>query len=313
MIFFLGILVRLSQSNRNTYSYNISSVVLCGEILKLIISVWIYLKKNFSFTQLFSEFRTGLRVCLLYMIPAFLYCLYNNLSFVNLANYDPTTYFILLQFRNVITGIIYQILFDKKLTKMQWFSLIILTFGCIVKEFGRVSVRHKNSSHSVFSIHLVLILVQIFCSCFAGVYNEYLLKDSGKSVDILIQNMYMYIDSVLSNLFLLLFTSKSVDELDFSFLSQPIVLIILFNGAFAGITTSFFLKNLNSILKTFAATLEIIISAILCYFIFNTSIDLFTILSIFFIFTAILIYSQKPVTSTITSYESDSDKNENLV
>jgi len=52
------------------------------------------------------------------MVPAFLYCLYNNLAFVNLATFDPTTYYLLLQLRVVVTGILFQIIFklvkDKK-------------------------------------------------------------------------------------------------------------------------------------------------------------------------------------------------------
>jgi len=48
-------------------------------------------------------------VLLLYMIPALLYCLYNNLAFVNLARFDPTTYYVLLQLRVVLTGIIFQV------------------------------------------------------------------------------------------------------------------------------------------------------------------------------------------------------------
>jgi len=48
-------------------------------------------------------------VCLLYFVPAGLYTAYNNLSFVNLQHFDPTTYFLLLQFRVVVTGIIFQV------------------------------------------------------------------------------------------------------------------------------------------------------------------------------------------------------------
>ena len=225
---------------------------------------------------------------------------------INLSNYDPTSYFILLQLRNVITGVFYQILFRKKLTNLQWFSLVLLTIGCIVKELGRTSnSTDDNSINSFFSIHLLLIMVQVFCSCFAGVYNEYLLKDLGSSVPILMQNIYMYVDSILCNVFLLFFSFTAVNsQLDFSFLSQPIVLILLANGALAGISTSFFLKSFNSILKSFAATIEIVITAILCYFIFGTSIDMFTVMSIILIVIAILIYSQKPI-STGTSTNND--------
>lgn len=47
----------------------------------------------------------GSNVLALYLVPAFLYCLYNNLAFHNLSVFDPTTYFLLLQFRVVITGL----------------------------------------------------------------------------------------------------------------------------------------------------------------------------------------------------------------
>lgn len=46
--------------------------------------------------------------------------------------------------------------------------------------------------------------LQVCCSVFAGVYNEYLIKNiAGHDVDIMIQNVYMYIDSIACNLFVL--------------------------------------------------------------------------------------------------------------
>ena len=49
-------------------------------------------------------------VLLLYLVPATLYCLYNNLSFLSLAYFDPTTYFMFMQIRLLLTGLIYQVL-----------------------------------------------------------------------------------------------------------------------------------------------------------------------------------------------------------
>lgn len=37
------------------------------------------------------------------------------------------------------------------------------------------------------------------CSCFAGVYNEFLLKGEGAQVNIFVQNVFMYIDSIICN------------------------------------------------------------------------------------------------------------------
>ena len=49
-------------------------------------------------------------------------------------------------------------------------------------------------------MHLVFLLIQVFSSCFAGVYNEYLLKDVGADVPVMIQNVYMYVDSIICGL-----------------------------------------------------------------------------------------------------------------
>lgn len=46
---------------------------------------------------------------------------------------------------------------------------------------------------------------QVLCSCFAGVYNEFLLKKSGADVDIYVQNVFMYFDSIICNLLVLLY------------------------------------------------------------------------------------------------------------
>lgn len=133
----------------------------------------------------------------LYFIPSFLYCMYNNLSYVNLLNYDPATYFILLQLRVVITGVLFQVrnrrrfplvfnrptsflmilfpvsqvLFSKMLTCTQWFSLILLTIGCMVKNFNFELVRLGNETiHDSASIKMdgmginystMLIIVQV--------------------------------------------------------------------------------------------------------------------------------------------------------
>lgn len=149
-----------------------------------------YVYFNFSFSVLF-----------LYLVPAILYCLYNNLAFVNLSIFDPTTYFILLQLRVILTGIVYQCLFKKHLSKIQWLSLVLLTIGCMIKEL-KMEGNIQQQSYG-FVISIVLMLTQILCSCLAGVYNEYLLKKGqGINVNIYLQNIYMYTDSILCNILL---------------------------------------------------------------------------------------------------------------
>lgn len=152
-----------------------------------------------------------------------------------------------------------------------------------------------------FSFSALLILVQIMCSCLAGVYNEYLLKDRGSDVNIFVQNVFMYLDSIVCNMMVL--TAKG--QLTTAFQSDSLmaifrlkVIIIIVNNAAIGIVTSFFLKYMNSILKTFASALELCFTAVFCYFLFAIPIYINTALAIAVVSFAIYLYSQSPVVNT---------------
>lgn len=156
-----------------------------------------------------------------------------------------------------------------------------------------------------FNINIVFILIQTVCSCLAGVYNEYLLKRKGANVDIFVANVMMYLDSILFNAFVLgvvegsLFSAFSAENL--GKIAHFKVLIIMVNNAAIGIVTSFFLKYLNSILKTFASALELLFTAVLCYLLFGIPVYLNTILAIAIVSAAIYLYSQSPVNNNNSS------------
>ncbi|ETN59958.1 CMP-sialic acid transporter [Anopheles darlingi] len=326
-----GILVTASQRSDNSYSYNTVLVVLLTEMLKLVISAGLYCREN-SFSSLIARVVEGSSVLLLYFVPAFLYCLYNNLAFINLSTFDPTTYYLLLQLRVVITGILFQMIFKKSLSRRQWFSLLLLTCGCMLKQWnfstlfsapnasealvgkddGNAIVaaakpadtgvdgtfRGKNISGFDLSFSALLILVQTVCSCLAGVYNEYLLKRKGSDINIYVQNVFMYLDSIVCNLLLLLLQGELIGAFTFEHLREVAkfeVLIIMLNNAAIGIITSFFLKYMNSILKTFASALELMFTAVLCYILFAIPIYLNTMLAIGVVSYAIYLYSLNPV------------------
>jgi drug/metabolite transporter (DMT)-like permease len=302
MILFInqGILVKASQTSDNKYNYSIVAVVLLTECLKLIISISIYAKDK-PIKSLIPDIVNNQKVFILYFVPAFLYCLYNNLSFINLAAFGPTTYYLLLELRVVVTGIIYQILFNRKLSKIQWISLVLLTIGCVVKQIGDFTA--NSATTSLIGANLLFIFLQIFCSCFAGVYNEYLLKGVESEVHLMINNVFMYIDSIVSNLFLFLITGElsRLSELSESYkiFSDPKIIAVMVNNALIGIVVRLFLKNLNSILKIFTGALQLIFMAILCFFIFGTEIDIYTLIAIAVVSYATYLYSQNPVVTTI--------------
>lgn len=301
-----GILVTASKTKSNTYTYNTVTVVLLTECIKLCAALAIYLREN-KVSVFWAELSKNRKVLLYYFVPAGLYCLYNNLQFVNLAAYDPTTYYLLLQFRVVVTGVVFQVIFQKKLSRIQWASLIFLTFGCIVKEYGRTSAKASEATSATSSSlgllsyldpHLILILLQVFSSCFAGVYNEYLLKDKGCDIHIMMQNVFMYLNSIICNMIVLAFKGELIGAFTLTSLSSiahTSVICIMLNNAAIGIVVSLFLRSLNSILKTFASALELMFTAVLCWIIFGIAIDWFTVLAIVIVSSATFLYAQNPV------------------
>lgn len=165
--------------------------------------------------------------------------------------------------------------------------------------FTDVSQEKKSLSLGV-GINSILILLQIFCSCLAGVYNEYLLKKQGADVNIFIQNVFMYLDSIVCNVVLLGVRGHLSTAFDYENIAKVFnykVLLVMFNNAAIGIVTSFFLKTLNSILKTFASALELILTAVLSYLFFSIPIYLNTVLAIATVLFAVYLYSQNPVSN----------------
>ncbi|OQR74100.1 CMP-sialic acid transporter 1-like [Tropilaelaps mercedesae] len=336
IVFFIAqsILVKASQTNHH-YAYNVTCVVMLTELLKLLLSTALYLKDH-TILVLAGEIAKFRRVLGLYFVPALLYCFYNNLAFHNLQAFDPTTYNLLMQFRVVITGVVFQILFKRRLSGHQWFSLCLLTIGCIIKQCSiqtpetttsssstaatsspPVATRNGDSDQSLgmdgggggdgeggtlsmaFSWNLVLLLFQMLCSCLAGVYNEFLLKDTGADLHIMVHNVFMYVDSIVCNLVVLLCTGQADQLVNLAALrnifGQPLVMAIIVNGSLCGIIVSVFLRNLNSILKTFAGALDLAFTAVLCWIIFSIPIDLPTIMAITVVSIATYLYSKNPV------------------
>lgn len=117
----------------------------------------------------------------------------------------------------------------------------------------------------------------------------------------------MYLDSIFCNLivFNLAPSPKSNQKntsgthhtpiTPWNYLISPLVIILILNNAFSGLVASFFLKSLNSILKTFASALELFAVAFLAWILFNDQVDIHTIAALIMVSVAMVVYSKNPV------------------
>lgn len=156
---------------------------------------------------------------------------------------------------------------------------------------------------------VIRVSCQVSCSVFAGVYNEYLIKNvAGSKVDIMVQNVYMYLDSILCNLVVLclkgqFFSAVSVESVQSIF--QGMVLAIIVNNALIGIVTSLFLKLLDSILKSFASALELVFTAIFSFLLLGIPIYVNTVVAVGIVAYAVVLYARNPIKSQTLPVRSD--------
>ena len=116
--------------------FNATSVVLLTEAVKLAMAVGLYLWNDGNAAQLTRATAESLPLLLKYTVPAALYCVYNNLVYVNLTEFDPGTYNVLMQLRIVMTGLLYQWLFSKRLGRNQWYSIGLIAAVMVLKHIS---------------------------------------------------------------------------------------------------------------------------------------------------------------------------------
>ena len=286
-----GILVhRANKSVR----FSASGTVLIQEFSKMVISVILFLSNDGGIKYLFSQIRANTSLCIWYFVPALLYAVYNNLTFIGLQIFDPASYFVLMQFRIVLTGLMSIALLRKAISGKQWVALVIVMVGAMFKELPNLFSSVPQGSVTGY----VVVFVQLTLSALAGVFNEKLLKgrsDTGLNL----QNIFMYVDSILLNLVLFVFAAVESTDGDLPYVANPLMseflLPVILNASFLGVLTGFFLKHLSSVLKSIAAAVELWVTAVFASVVFGYAINAVTVAGIAIVSTGVYMYSVAPV------------------
>lgn len=292
-------------AKQNNIVFHTTVAVFIQNVLKIVIALCMYQNEEQKSIAhgISSIFNKHMQFFGYYLIPSACYVIYDVLSYINLKRLDPASYFLLLQFRMVITAIIHQLFFNSKLNRNQWLALLITTAGCMSKTIGDHFINDaQHRKHSVDYTVYILVLLQIVASTFAGVYNEALLKNK-KQLSMHLQNVVMYMDSLM-----VLLLTRSIGILP----GQPIVLpddvlhiittpslcsmVVLISCV--GIVTSLFLKALDSIKKALASALELVCLPFLSFIFFHTPISFHLMISIGFVSYGVYLYALPVIPSS---------------
>merc|ERR1711962_1309308 len=117
----------------------------------------------------------------------------------------------------------------------------------------------------------------------------------------MIQNVFMYLDSIACNVLLLGVRgdlSSALTRTAISSMANPLVIMLIINNAVLGIITNLFLQKLNSVLKAFASALELVITAVVSWPLLGIPLTLNTVTALVAISVAVILYARNPVVGT---------------
>jgi UDP-sugar transporter A1/2/3 len=112
-------------------------------------------------------------------VPSMLYVIQNNLLYFALSRLDAATFQVGYQVKILTTAVFSAIMLGKRLTVVQWFSLVMLTAGVSLAQLSSGDSGHKGENTTS---GFVAVLAAACLSGFSGVYFERILKNSVTSL-----------------------------------------------------------------------------------------------------------------------------------
>ncbi|KAL3699886.1 hypothetical protein R1sor_017908 [Riccia sorocarpa] len=247
-----GVLTTLSQTNGG-YIYDYGTVPFLAELMKLGVSAFLLWREitrggSVKMTKDWKSVR-------LFPIPSIIYVVHNNIQFATLTYVDTSTYQILGNLKIVTTAILFRAFLKKKLSRIQWIAIVLLTLGTTTSQ------------------GYLLAVLSACLSGLAGVYTEYLMKKNDDTLNW--QNVQLYAFGVLFNGLRL-----SLDDFNDAF-SKGVwftrlfsgynftTLLVVVNLGCTGLLVSWIMKFADNIVKVYSTSMAMLLTMLLSVYLFN--------------------------------------------
>lgn len=171
--------------------YEPLSAIVLSEALKMLISVAIAAHGFFNNTESTAAYSPNFLSHILAghdssAVPAFLYTLSATSQSLGAYNLDILSYLMLSQVKLILTPVFSRAFLKQALQPHQWLCLVVLTTGMVLVQVGSAArsfgaPRGADDAGKDMVFGIIAMLVAGFCSAFAGVYMEAVLKTSENS------------------------------------------------------------------------------------------------------------------------------------
>ncbi|EGD80513.1 UDP-N-acetylglucosamine transporter [Salpingoeca rosetta] len=194
------------------------------------------------------------------MVPAGLYTLQNTLQYMAVTYLDAATFQVTYQLKVLTTALFAVVLLGKRLSLMQWISLVMLTAGVALIQMPDSETEDEHSIAERF-MGLIMVVTACFSSGFAGVYFEKVLK--GETAGVWVLNVQLAGMGVIIALSSVLYSHYDrVMKQGFLYGYNKEAYIAISLQAFGGLIVAVVVKYADNILKGFATSISIILSSI---------------------------------------------------
>lgn len=215
------------------------------------------------------------------------------------------------QLKILTTALFSVLMLGRKLSSLQWGSLVILFVGVALVQLQSSS----SSSHSAQMQNHLLGLCAVIVSClssgFAGVYFEKMLK--GSSASVWLRNIQLGMFGTITALVGMLLKDRAlIQEKGLLFGYNWLVLMVVSQQAVGGLIVAVVVKYADNILKGFATSLSIILSCIASVFLFDYIISFKFAVGAVLVIIAIYLYGRpSPAKQSQPLLPADSDITDN--
>ena len=196
------------------------------------------------------------------------------------------------------TALFSVVLLGKKLSSLQWASLITLFVGvAMVQLSGEAAEKSSQKQNQILG--LAAVIMSCLSSGFAGVYFEKMLK--GSDASLWLRNVQLGMFGSLSALIGMFMKDWGpIYEKGFFFAYSPLVWAVVIQQALGGLVVAVVVKFADNILKGFATSLSIIISCIAAVFLFKFTITIMFTIGAALVMSAIYLYGKPQVQKSLS-------------
>mmetsp|Transcript_13372 Transcript_13372/g.22139 ORF Transcript_13372/g.22139 Transcript_13372/m.22139 type:complete len:370 (+) Transcript_13372:80-1189(+) len=274
-----------------------SAAVIGVEIVKLVLCVlYILICDKRSLWSIVEFMRDDYKHALLLTIPAAAYSFQMSMEYVALANLDAAIFSVLVQTKLLTTASFSAIILRKKFKYIQIISLVLLTAGVMLININGMKEGSEDDSNNSKGIFATLGIA--LSSGFASVYTEKVIK-AQRTNTVARQNYslaYMQVQLALVSLVILGIYALVMDYgkivengLLHNFTTGAFVSIL--NSAIGGLIVASVLKYADSVLKSYATAISVVLTGVLSMMLFGTDLDAIYGLGIVNVVCAVLLYN----------------------